>query len=106
MYARVWQLRIRPGKVDEFENEMSSLVSMARRQPGYYGVLALRSGSADSPEVTLIAVWASLEAIRASEKNLFLMQAISRYLACCEGVPNVIEKEVLASDFIASAAAG
>jgi quinol monooxygenase YgiN len=105
MHARVWQLRIRPGKLDEFESEMSSLVSMARRQPGYHGVLALKTGSADAPDVTLIAVWDSLEAIRSSEKNLFLMQAISRYLACCEGVPNVIEKEVLASDFIGSAAA-
>jgi antibiotic biosynthesis monooxygenase (ABM) superfamily enzyme len=106
MYARVWQLRLRPGKVQDFEDAMSDLVSLARRQPGYYGVLALRAGRAETPDVTLVAVWDSLDAIRASEKNLFLMQAITRYVACCEGVPHVTESEVLASDFVASAAAG
>lgn len=106
MYARVWQLRLRPGKLQEFEDAMSSVVGLARRQPGYFGVLALRAGRTDAPDVTMVAVWDSLDAIRASEKNLFLMQAISRYVACCEGVPHVTESEVLASDFIASAAAG
>lgn len=106
MYARVWQMRLRPGKVSESEDAMSSLVPLARRQPGYYGVLALRAGRVEASDVTLVAIWDSLEDIRASEKNLFLMQAISRYVACCEGVPHVSESEVLASDFLAIAAAG
>jgi heme-degrading monooxygenase HmoA len=103
MYARVWHLRIKAGKVQEFEDAMSSLVSLARRQAGYYGVLALRAGKEDAPDITLVAIWDSLDAIRASEKNLFLMQAISRYVECCEGVPHMTEQEVLASDFIAAA---
>ena len=58
----------------------------------------------DSPEVTLVALWDSLQAIRASENNLFLTQAISRFLACCEGLPHITEQEVLASDFVATTA--
>jgi quinol monooxygenase YgiN len=104
MHARVWQLHLRPGKVQDFEDAMSSLVTLARRQPGYYGVLALQAGRPEAPDITLVAIWDSLEAIRASERNLFLMQAISRYVALCEGVPHVTESEVLASDFIATAA--
>jgi quinol monooxygenase YgiN len=104
MHARVWQLHIRPGKVQDFQNILSSLVDLARQQEGYRGVLALASGKSESPEVTLVALWDSLEAIRASENNLFLTQAISRFLVCCEGLPHITEQELLASDFIVTSA--
>jgi quinol monooxygenase YgiN len=104
MHARVWQLHIRPGKVQDFQDILSSLVDLARQREGYRGVLALASGTSESPDVTLVALWDSLEAIRASENNLFLTQAISRFLACCEGLPHITEQEVLASDFIATGA--
>ena len=42
--------------------------------------------------------------MRASENNLFLTEAISRYLVCCEGLPHITVQELLASDFIASSA--
>jgi hypothetical protein len=102
MHARVWQLQIRPGKVQDFQGTLSSVVDLARRQGGYRGVFALASGKSESPEVTLVALWDSFQAIRASENNLFLTQAISRFLACCEGLPHITEEEVLASDFIAT----
>ena len=54
--------------------------------------------------MTLVGLWDSLEAMRASEDNLFLTQAISRFLACCEGFPHITEQELLASDFIATSA--
>ncbi|MFZ0581504.1 MAG: hypothetical protein WAN72_08410 [Candidatus Acidiferrales bacterium] len=50
----------------------------------------------------MVALWDSLKAIRASENNLFLTQAISRVLACCDGLPHSTEQELLASDFIAA----
>jgi hypothetical protein len=61
----------------------SSLVELAGQQGGYRGVLALCSGKSESPDVTLVALWDSLEAIRVSENNLFLTHAIARYRACC-----------------------
>jgi len=104
MHARVWQLQIRPGKVQDFRGILSSVIDLARQQGGYRGGVAMASGKSESPEVTLVALWDSLQAIRASENNLFLTQAISRFLACCEGLPHITEQEVLASDFIASSA--
>ena len=104
MHARVWQLHVRPGKVQNFQDILSSLVELARQQDGYRGVLALASGKSESPDVTLVALWDSLEAMRASEDNLFVTQAIARFLACCEGFPHITEQELLASDFIATSA--
>jgi len=100
MHARVWQLHLRSGKVQDFQDTLSSVVDLARQQGGYRGVFALASGKSESPEVTLIALWDSVEAIRTSENNLFLTQAISLFLACCEGLPHITEQEVLASDLI------
>ena len=104
MHARVWQLHVRPGKVQDFQDILSSLVELARQQEGYRGVLALASGKSESPDVTLVALWGSLEAMRASEDNLFVTQAIARFLACCDGFPHITEQELLASDFIATSA--
>ena len=104
MHARVWQLHLRPGKVQDFQDILSSLVELARQQEGYRGVLALGSGKSESPDVTLVGLWDSLEAMRASEDNLFLTQAIARFLSCCEGFPHITEQELLASDFIATSA--
>jgi quinol monooxygenase YgiN len=102
MHARVWQLHVRSGRVRDFQDVFSSVVDLARRQEGYRGVLALASGKSESPDVTVVALWESLQAIRASENNLFLTQAISRFLACCDGLPHITEQELLASDFIAT----
>jgi len=104
MHARVWQLHIRPGKVQDFQDILSSLVNLARQQKGYRGVLALASGTSESPNVILVALWDSLEAIRATENNLFLTQAIARFLVCSESLPQITEQELLASDFVFSSA--
>jgi len=68
---------------------VSSVADLARRQGGYRGVLALSSGKSESLDVTLVALWDSLQAIRDSENNLFLTEAISRYLTCCKGLPHI-----------------
>jgi hypothetical protein len=102
MHARVWQLHIRPGKLQDFQTALSSLVDLAHRQEGYRGVLALASDKSEAPDVTLVALWDCLAAMRASENNLFLTEAISRYLVCCEGLPHITEQEILATDFIAN----
>ena len=102
MHARVWQLHIRPGRVQHFQDVFSSVVDLARRQGGYRGVLALASDKSESPNVTLVALWDSLEAIRASDDNVILTEAIARFLACCDGLPHMTEQELLAGDFIAT----
>ena len=56
----------------------------------------------EAPDVTLIGVWDSLEDIRASERNMFLMQAISRVLGCCECFPEITEQEIVAGSLFAT----
>src|SRR5260370_39182033 len=65
MHARVWQLHIRPGRVQDFQDVFSSVVDLARRQEGYRGVLSLASGKSESQDVTVGALWDSLQALRA-----------------------------------------
>jgi hypothetical protein len=50
----------------------------------------------------VVTLWDSLQAIRASENNLFLTQAIPRFLACCDVLPHITEQELLANDLIAT----
>lgn len=102
MHARVWQLQMRPGKLQDFQTILSSVTDLAHHHGGYRGVFAMSDGKSQSPDVTLVALWDSLQAIRASEKNLFLTEAISRYLTCCKGLPRITEQELLASDFVAT----
>ena len=104
MHARLWQLHLRPGMVQDFQDILSSLVELAREQGGYRGIVASASGKSESPDVTLIGLWDSFESMRAREDNLFLTQAIARFMACSDGFPHITEQELLASDFIATSA--
>jgi antibiotic biosynthesis monooxygenase (ABM) superfamily enzyme len=99
MHARVWQLRILPGKTEDFKAAVKEASGLARKQRGYPGVLALGAGKVDSREATVIALWDSLEAIQESERNLFLMQALARVFTCSDGLPQIAEQPVLANDF-------
>jgi len=49
----------------------------------------------------VLSLWDSLDDLKASEKNLFLYQAIARVLSYCEGFPAIREHEVLVSEFAA-----
>jgi quinol monooxygenase YgiN len=101
MYARIWHLQLRHGMLNEFKEALDAVIRLVRREEGYFGVIALTSGHPDAPEVRVVALWDSAEAVHQSEQDLFLMQAMTRYMACCEGVPKILEKEVLAADFAA-----
>lgn len=99
MHARIWQLRVRRGKLEEFKNALHSLIPAAQQQGGFLGVLALGSDEKEASDISLISLWESLNALRASERNMLVAQAISRFVSCCEGLPQIQEREVLASDF-------
>jgi len=102
MHARVWQLRIKPGKLEEFRATLGSLTAPAHRQHGFRGSLALVADTSESPAVTVIGVWDSLEDIRNSERNMFLMQAISRIIGCSDGFPQISEHEIIAGSLFAN----
>ncbi len=101
MYARATELRILPGKLEEFKSAVNSTIPAIRKQQGFRALVVLRSPEAAGREATAISIWDSLEDLKASEQNLFLYQALSRILGFCEGFPRIREHEVLVSEFAA-----
>jgi len=99
MHARVTQFRILPDKLENFRLASNSIRPIIRKQAGFRALLVLRTGEEAAPEATVVSVWDSHEALRGSEKNLFLYQAISRVLGYCEGFPLIKEYEVISSEF-------
>ncbi len=105
MYARVIQLRILPGKLNDYLVAVDSLLPALRKQAGFRAMLILRSPETPAKDgdereiiVTTYSVWESMEHLRASEKNLFLYQALARWKEYCKGFPQIHEEEVIASE--------
>jgi heme-degrading monooxygenase HmoA len=97
MYARVWRVGILPGKIEEFTVAVNSARPILRGQPGFCGLLVLRSGPG-ALEATLISVWNSIDDLRNSEATTF-HQTVVGFLSCCEPHPAMREEEVVVSDF-------
>ena len=99
MFARVQQVRIKPGKTEEFTQAIQASLPKRREVKGYRGALVLRGGAEAPRDGWLISFWETLEDLRASEKDLSYYGALSRIMGYCEGFPSIIEQEVLLSDF-------
>ncbi|HEX9760803.1 MAG TPA: antibiotic biosynthesis monooxygenase, partial [Candidatus Acidoferrales bacterium] len=89
---------ILPNKVEEFVASVQSVIPMLHQQKGFRGLLVLQGDATAPQEATVVALWDSLEALRASEKSMFLYQALSRILTSCEGFPVIREQKVMISD--------
>ena len=111
MYARVMQIRILPGKLNDFLVAVESLRPGLRKQAGFRGMMILRSpetpvkeGGEREISATTFTIWESMEHLRASEKNMFLYQALARWQEYCKGFPQIHEEEVIASELGAGSA--
>ena len=105
MYARVMQIRILPGKLHDYLAVVESLRPGLRKQAGFRAMMILRSPETpakdgDDREIsaTTYTIWQSMEHLRASEKNMFLYQAVARMQEHCKGFPQIHEEEVIASE--------
>jgi hypothetical protein len=88
------------GKTNEFKSALLGLSEQAARgQPGYRGFLLLGPAGDDTPDTTIIGLWDSFDAMRDSERNLFLTQALAHLYKFSEGMPHIIERPVLALNF-------
>ncbi len=101
MYARATEVHITPGKLYEFTSAIQSTFPMLRQQAGFRALVVLGDPEQQSPEATIISVWDSHADLEASEKNMFLYQALSRILGYCESFPKIKAHRVLASEFAA-----
>jgi heme-degrading monooxygenase HmoA len=98
MYARVWKAGILPGKVEEFAAAINSVRPFLRGQPGFCGLLVLRTGPGEGLEATVLSVWSSIDDLRNSETSAF-QQAVANILSYCEHRPIMREEEVVLSEF-------
>ena len=98
MYARVWKLGILPGNVQEFTASVNSVRPLLRKQPGFCGLLVLRTGSGEALDATVISIWASIDALRDSEAEV-LTHTIGDFQAHCEPHPLMREEEVVVTEF-------
>ncbi|MBI3405886.1 MAG: antibiotic biosynthesis monooxygenase [Acidobacteria bacterium] len=99
MHARVTQYRLRPGKRDEFYKAIESMRPKMHQQEGFRGLIVLRNAEDSNEDETVISLWNTLDNLRATEKNMYLYQALARALTLCEGFPQIREQEVLITDF-------
>jgi len=98
MYARVWRAGILPGKVEEFAEAIRSVIPMLRKQPGFRGIIVLRTGPGEELDATVISTWATIDDLRNSETSVF-QEGVVPMLATCEPHPLMREEEVVVSDF-------
>jgi heme-degrading monooxygenase HmoA len=99
MHARIWRIRMLPGKTEEFKTALKALSEQASRHQGYRGFLLLGPADNDTPDTTIIGLWESFEAMRDSERSLFLTQALAHVYRFSDGLPQIVERPVLSSDF-------
>ena len=101
MHARVTHFHILPGQIKEFQGAVDSVVPLIRKQAGFRALVVLHASQGTKPEATVLSLWDSFDNLKASEKNMFLYQALARVLSYCEGFPTIREHEVLVSEFAA-----
>jgi heme-degrading monooxygenase HmoA len=71
MYARVWRVSMLPENVERFALACRSVSALNKKKVGYRGLFVLRGGPLDHPEATVVSLWESLPALRASESEVF-----------------------------------
>ncbi|MGH9774050.1 MAG: antibiotic biosynthesis monooxygenase family protein [Candidatus Acidiferrales bacterium] len=98
MHARVMQFQIVPGKVNEFAEAVRSIAPLANQQKGFRGFIALHTREKTPIEVETISLWDSLDDLDASEKNLYLYEALARLQSFAQGFPRIQVYQVLARE--------
>ena len=105
MHARVSQFSVAPEKLNEFVAGLQSSIPLMRQQKGFQALLVLRVEKSDPPDVRVMTLWDTQEALHESENNVYFYQALARALAFAGGFPAIREEEVMVHDFVKVATA-
>lgn len=101
MHARVTEYQVAADKMKLFVKAAESMLPKLRKQEGFRTLLVMRPSKSNPGRAMIISVWDSLADLKASEKSLFLYQALSRLMAYCKGFPDISEYEVLLTEYAA-----
>ncbi|HXN17656.1 MAG TPA: antibiotic biosynthesis monooxygenase family protein [Candidatus Binatus sp.] len=105
MHARVTQFSIPSEKLSEFREALNSAIPLMRQREGFQALLVLRVEQSNPPDVRVMTLWETQEALHKSENSLMFYQALARALAFAKGFPVMREEEVMLYDFGKAAAA-
>jgi heme-degrading monooxygenase HmoA len=98
MYARVWRFGILPGKTEEFDALVKSIVPVWKRMAGFRGLLVMRTGPGEMLDGTVISTWETMEELRGSENKTF-QETVERVLSFWEPHPSMREEQVVVSEY-------
>lgn len=106
MHARVTQFSVPSEKLNDFVDSLNSAIPMMRQRIGFQALLVLRVENSNPPDVRVMTIWETQQALHESESNVYFYQALARALAFAKGFPVIREEEVVLHDFakLASAA--
>ena len=104
MHARVTQFSIPPEKVDDFITALNSAIPLMRQREGFRALLVLRVENSNPPDVRVMTLWDTQQALHDSENNVLFYQALARALTHAKGFPVIREEEVVLHDFARVAA--
>jgi quinol monooxygenase YgiN len=99
MHARVTQFSVPSEKLNDFTESLVTAVPLMRQRKGFVALLVLRVELSNPPDVRVMTIWESQQALQESENNLYFYQALTRALAFAKGFPVIREEEVVLYDF-------
>jgi heme-degrading monooxygenase HmoA len=105
MHARVTQFTVPSEKLNDFVQGLHSSIPLMRQQQGFQALLVLRVEKSDPPDVRVMTIWETQQALHESENNVYFYQTLSRALAYAKAFPAIREEEVMVHDFVKVAAA-
>jgi heme-degrading monooxygenase HmoA len=105
MHARVTQFSVPSEQLNDFIDSLNSAIPLMRQRKGFQALLVLRVENSDPPDVRVMTIWETQQALHESENNIYFYQALARALAFAKGFPVIREEEVVLHDFPKVAAA-
>jgi heme-degrading monooxygenase HmoA len=99
MHARVTQFSVPSEKLNDFISALNSAIPLMRQQGGFQALLVLRVEQSNPPDVRVMTIWNTQQALHESENNVYFYQALTRALAFAKGFPLIREEEVVLHDF-------
>jgi len=99
MHARVTQFSVPTEKLNDFIDALNSAIPLMRQRNGFQALLVLHVEKSNPPDVRVMTIWETQQALRESENNLYFYQALARALAFAKGFPVIREEEVVLHDF-------
>jgi heme-degrading monooxygenase HmoA len=105
MHARVTQFTVPSEKLNDFIATLNSAIPLMRERKGFQALLVLRVENSNPPDVRVMTLWESQQALHESENSVYFYQALTRALAYAKGFPALREEEVVLHDFAKVAAA-